>query len=231
MAVSSNESRIFYTGNNTSTDYSFNFEILNTADIEVYVDSVKQTLGTKATATATIGSGAVTGLTVGVGGTQYTVAPTVTLSGGGGSGATATATISSGAVTSITVTAGGSGYTTSPTVSFSGGGSAYEINDTTDGTASTGTVEFRTAPASSTEIAIVSNRQPERTSDFANGAALSAAVLNREFDNLNIAVRDNKSLREQSIRLDPGNKDDFHANGDVKANLLLPNETTRANKE
>jgi hypothetical protein len=230
MAVSSNESRIFYTGNNTSTDYSFNFEILNTADIEVYVDSVKQTLGTKATATATIGAGAVTGLTVGVGGTQYTVAPTVTLSGGGGSGATATATISGGAVTSITVTAGGSGYTTSPTVSFSGGGSAYEINDTTDGTASTGTVEFRTAPASSTEIAIVSNRQPERTSDFANGAALSAAVLNREFDNLNIAVRDNKSLREQSIRLDPGNKDDFHANGDVKANLLLPNETTRANK-
>ena len=48
------------------------------------------------------------------GGSGYTFAPAVTLTGGGGgSGATATATITNGVVTGITVT-GGSGYTTAP---------------------------------------------------------------------------------------------------------------------
>lgn len=230
MAVSNTTPRIYYTGNNSSTDYSFSFEILKTTDIEVYVDGTKQTLGTKATATSTIGGGAVTGLTLGVGGTNYTVAPTITISGGGGSGATATCTISNGAVNSFTVTGGGSNYTSSPTVTFSGGGTAYEINDTTDNTASTGTVQFRTAPASSTKIAIVSNRTPERTTDFTDGAALSAATLNREFDNLNAASRDNKSVREQSIKIDVSDADSFHANGDANYDLTLPNKTTRASK-
>lgn len=56
------------------------------------------------------------------GGSGYTSAPTVSFSGGGGSGATAVATIDSGAVTSIRITDMGSGYTSAPTVSFSGGG-------------------------------------------------------------------------------------------------------------
>lgn len=55
------------------------------------------------------------------GGSGYTTAPSVSITGGGGSGATATATISSGAVTSISITNAGSGYTSVPTVSFSGG--------------------------------------------------------------------------------------------------------------
>jgi len=56
------------------------------------------------------------------GGSGYTSAPTVSFTGGGGSGAAATANVSGGVVTSITVTAGGTGYTSVPTVSFSGGG-------------------------------------------------------------------------------------------------------------
>jgi len=56
------------------------------------------------------------------GGSGYTSAPTVTITGATGSGATATATISAGRVSAITVTAGGSGYTTTPTVTLSGGG-------------------------------------------------------------------------------------------------------------
>lgn len=66
--------------------------------------------------------GAVSSANVTAGGTGYTSAPTVTLSGGGGSGATATATVSGGAVTGITITNPGSGYKTAPTISFGGPG-------------------------------------------------------------------------------------------------------------
>jgi len=54
------------------------------------------------------------------GGSGYTSAPTVTITGG--SGGSATATVSGGAVTAVTMTAYGSGYTALPTISFSGGG-------------------------------------------------------------------------------------------------------------
>ncbi len=66
-------------------------------------------------------------------GSGYTSAPTVTISGGGGSGATGVATITtiyppSGSptsitgVTSVTITNKGSGYTSLPTITLSGGG-------------------------------------------------------------------------------------------------------------
>jgi hypothetical protein len=70
----------------------------------------------------TISAGRITAITVTVGGSGYTTAPTVGFSGGGGSGATATATVSGGVVTVVTVTAAGSGYTSAPAVSFTGGG-------------------------------------------------------------------------------------------------------------
>ena len=63
----------------------------------------------------------VTSVALTAGGTGYTSAPTVTFTGGGGTGATATATVA-GPVTSATVTNGGSGYTSAPTVTFTGGG-------------------------------------------------------------------------------------------------------------
>lgn len=69
---------------------------------------------------ATAGRG-VASATVGAGGTGYTSAPTVTISGGGGTGATAVATISGGAVTAVTITNPGIGYTSAPTIAFSGG--------------------------------------------------------------------------------------------------------------
>jgi hypothetical protein len=61
-------------------------------------------------------------ITVTNGGSGYTSAPTVSFTGGGGSGATATATVSSGIVTAVTITDAGSGYTSAPTVAFTGGG-------------------------------------------------------------------------------------------------------------
>ncbi|MBI5689643.1 MAG: PD40 domain-containing protein [Verrucomicrobia bacterium] len=82
-------------------------------------DSVGQYQGVGATATSTIGAGAVTAVNVTANGSQYsqTSPPTVVFFGGGGTGATATATVNAaGQVTAISVTAGGSGYTSAPTV-------------------------------------------------------------------------------------------------------------------
>ena len=74
--------------------------------------------GSGATATATVDDGAVTAVTVSAGGSDYTVAPVVSLSGGGGSGATAVAVVSDGAVTAINVVSAGTGYTSAPTVTL-----------------------------------------------------------------------------------------------------------------
>jgi len=67
-------------------------------------------------------SGCVAAVSVTTGGTGYTSAPTVSFTGGGGSGAAGTANVTGTIVTSVTITAAGSGYTSAPTVSFSGGG-------------------------------------------------------------------------------------------------------------
>jgi phage tail sheath protein FI len=74
-----------------------------------------------ATATATVSIGEVTAVTVTAGGSGYTSAPTISFSGGGGTGATAKATVTDGVVTAVTVTTGGSGYTSPPNINFEGG--------------------------------------------------------------------------------------------------------------
>ncbi len=64
---------------------------------------------------------------VDVGGSNYTSAPTVAFSGGGGTGAAATAVIDSGKVVAIRMTAVGSGYTSAPSVTLNGGGGSGAI--------------------------------------------------------------------------------------------------------
>ena len=61
-------------------------------------------------------------LTVGAPGSGYTSAPTVQITGGGGTGASATATVENGSVKSITLVSGGRNYTSAPTVTLTGGG-------------------------------------------------------------------------------------------------------------
>ena len=69
-----------------------------------------------------VGTG-VSGVYVSDGGSSYETAPTVSFSGGGGTGAAATAKIgTTGTVTEIVLTDRGSGYTSAPTVTISGGG-------------------------------------------------------------------------------------------------------------
>lgn len=101
-------------------------------------DALERRVGTGATATATAASGVVTAIAVSAGGTGYTSAPTVVITGAG-TGATATATVVNGIVTAITVTAGGTGYTSAPTITFTGGGATaaggaylYEIDSLED---------------------------------------------------------------------------------------------------
>lgn len=73
---------------------------------------------TAGAATAAVSGGAVTTVTVGTPGAGYFTPPTITFTGGGGTGATATATVNptTGAITAITVTNGGTGYGSAPTV-------------------------------------------------------------------------------------------------------------------
>lgn len=66
----------------------------------------------------------VTGVTVTSGGASYEGVPTVSFSGGGGSGAAARAVMNGAVVSSVTVTEPGEGYSTAPTVAFTGGGGA-----------------------------------------------------------------------------------------------------------
>lgn len=61
------------------------------------------------------------------GGSGYTSAPTVSFTGGGGTGAAATAVVEGGVVTEVVVTAPGTGYTSTPTVVFSGGGGGVSV--------------------------------------------------------------------------------------------------------
>ena len=84
----------------------------------------------QATATANPPSGGfITIINVTFGGSGYTTAPTVTISGGGGSGATATAKVSGGVVTSITVDNPGSGYTSTPTVTIAAAPAEHHLHD------------------------------------------------------------------------------------------------------
>jgi hypothetical protein len=62
------------------------------------------------------------GLDVISGGTSYTSLPTITITGGGGSGAAYTAVVFDGQIIDVDLVSRGSGYTSAPTVTVSGGG-------------------------------------------------------------------------------------------------------------
>jgi hypothetical protein len=98
--------------------------------------------------TLTDNSGVVQGVTMTNGGSGYTSAPAVPLTGGGGSGAAGTAIIANGEVVGVTITSGGSGYTSAPTLTFSGGGGFGASAQPNLGTVQAG-IDIRSLPASS----------------------------------------------------------------------------------
>ena len=92
--------------------------------------------GTGAAGTATITNGKVASVSIAIGGSGYTSAPTWTVSGGGGTGAAGTATLS---VNAFAITNAGTGYSSAPTVIISPPlgddiyTGTYDINGTTTG--------------------------------------------------------------------------------------------------
>lgn len=75
--------------------------------------------GSQAVATANITTSFLSHFTLISGGSGYTEAPQVKITGGNGSGATANATVSAGVVTSLNLITSGTGYTSVPTVTIS----------------------------------------------------------------------------------------------------------------
>ncbi len=103
-----------------------------TAQLKYYVDDISVTNGGSgytttptvtiqgsATATATLGDGVLSKVTLGNPGSKYLATPLVTLTGGGATEqAVVTATVASGEVTGFTIVSVGKGYTSAPTVTI-----------------------------------------------------------------------------------------------------------------
>ena len=135
----------------------------------VSVPSVSVTMGSGATAAATLVPSSIDQVVVINPGSGYTVPPIVQITGGGGTGATAEATISGGSVDNIILTNPGSGYTSNPSIQLLGDG----VN------ASAGIARFLTPIASVSVINEGSNYVLTPTVTFGGGGTASAyAVMN-----------------------------------------------------
>ncbi len=132
--------------------------------------------GVGAAATTRISDNIVGVVTITSGGSGYTTAPSVTISGPGiGTTATAIATVSSGGtISNVYVTYAGAGYTVAPTITigdpYMAGTGTYENNETITGSSSGVTAIVKTWNAVSGEI-VISNS----TGDFVEGENITGS--------------------------------------------------------
>jgi hypothetical protein len=112
---------------------------------QAFVNSTVSISDLHTTSMALVGNG-VAYCTLVSGGSGYVSQPTISFTGGGGSGAAATAIISaSGAVTGIKMTSFGMGYTSAPSVVIAGGG----------GTGASATVQWKLSIPESRELSLL----------------------------------------------------------------------------
>ncbi len=132
--------------------------------------------GVGAAATTRISDNVVGVVTLTSGGSGYTTAPSVTISGPGiGTTATAVAVVSSaGSISNVFVTYAGAGYTVAPTITigspYMAGTGTYEDNETITGSSSGVTAIVKTWNAVSGEI-VISNS----TGDFVEGENITGS--------------------------------------------------------
>ena len=125
--------------------------------------------------TSVISGDAVDSITITDGGLHYKSAlpPSVTFTGGGGTGATATATVSSaGLVTGINITAGGSGYTSAPTVTID-----YSPKDNR--------AEVKSWDAATRELQVINRTGTFTTAEVIKGQTSGAMWSPESYDTLN----------------------------------------------
>ncbi len=159
------QGRVMANGTNFNGDGQFKFALVTSTNNN-------QT----ATATANRTGAFVTSYTVTRGGNGYVSPPTVTITGGGGSGATATAFVSGGLVVAINAGAAGSGYTSAPTVTIAPPPPAivYSTFWSNDGTSGAGS-----EPAASVSASVVTGLFTARLGDtgLPNMAELPAGLF------------------------------------------------------
>lgn len=128
-------------------------------------------LDTQATGVASLGTGQVTSILLTNPGSGYgATAPTIGLTGGGGSGATATATLIGSPISPvITVTAPGAGYTSAPLLAFSVGGGS--------GAAATALVVLGITAVTMVQTGIAYTSLPSITTIPESGAVLIPAGI------------------------------------------------------
>jgi len=149
------QGRVTSHGTNFSGKGQFKFALVTVTNIAA-----------TATATANVTAQFVTSVDVTFGGNGYTSPPSVSFSGGGGSGATAHAVVGGGVVTSVVVDNTGSGYSNSPTVTIAAPPDtlAFTTLWSNDGTSLNGS-----EPTSAVEVAVDSGLFTVRLGDATLG--------------------------------------------------------------
>ena len=238
MAVSNATPKIQFTGNNSTTEFAFNFVV-----------PASLTTGEITDSTASITQGTTT-LTVSTSDLFYTSdlqGKAITIAGAGaGSSTLETTIVTVDSATQVTIANAASVTVSNAAIVVTTGKTGTtlknnnEIEVFVDSTQQTinsdytvrlnvgddankqGTVIFTSPPASSTIVSIVRNIELSRTSDFQAGGALTAKELNAQFDNVVMAVQDQKNDDDRFIQ--------FPANEPASTSGVLPDATNRANK-
>lgn len=158
------------------------------------------------------------------GGYGYADAPTVNITGGGGTGATAIATVADGQVIDISITNYGRGYTSAPTITLTGGGGEGAIAAATICAASSGiqiventnfyvmTDEYNVYKCLDNNLGAVSTYKPVGTT--VDPVTMPDGYMWKYLYSIPIALR-NKFLTDAYMPVVTALRNQFYSNGTI----------------